>query len=132
MFRRACGDYSCAFLLHTRLRVHQTPGIPCALLFRRTSLVKGSDALRREKALSRRRLALPYSVYCSLLAGRQGRRRAGETPWIGTSIPNQRCCDARRRRIGVGRARIFGKVVLKREIDADQLREASNEIEIHQ
>jgi hypothetical protein len=36
MFRRTCGDLLACFLhLHARLRVRQTPGIPCALVSRR-------------------------------------------------------------------------------------------------
>jgi hypothetical protein len=41
---------SYAFFLHTRLRVHQTPGIPCALVFRGVTKNKARTFSCRENA----------------------------------------------------------------------------------
>jgi len=50
VFRRTCGFYPCAFLLHRGLRVRQAPGFPCALCFRRDDL----HATTRARAAGRR------------------------------------------------------------------------------
>jgi hypothetical protein len=39
----------CFFILHTRLRVHQTPGFPCALHLEWLIFVHSSGALCRER-----------------------------------------------------------------------------------
>src|SRR6266403_4235683 len=50
-FRCTCGDYTRVLsTLHTGLRVHWAPGIPCALCLSRGIVLQSSGASRRENA----------------------------------------------------------------------------------
>jgi hypothetical protein len=52
LFRRTCGDELVCFLpLHTRLRVRKTPGLPCALRFRKR--LRDADLGRKRAARTR-------------------------------------------------------------------------------
>jgi hypothetical protein len=52
-FRRTCGFYPCAFLLHRGLRVRQAPGFPCALLFLRDNVPATTRTHRAAGRLTR-------------------------------------------------------------------------------
>jgi hypothetical protein len=58
-FRRTCGFYPCAFLLHRGLRVRQAPGFPCALCSLRD---KGFCKTRTHRAAGSRKCVFIFFV----------------------------------------------------------------------